>query len=161
MALAMLDKYAADPDFREILRSHGAAVIPPIAQADAGPETLAFLERKSKRSFTESLALAVLFASGDNGQATIRTIRNDGLERVAQLDQTGVPVLPVSAVVRRDPPGQRAAAGHAPTSGEMTWALIDGCFVVADVLSLAAIQPEGAVASEAIRGEVKAACARA
>ena len=25
----------------------------------------------------------------------------------------------------------------------MTWALIDGCFVVADVLSLAAIQPEG------------------
>ena len=43
MALAMLDKYASDPDFRQILRTHGAAIIPPIAQADAGPETLAYL----------------------------------------------------------------------------------------------------------------------
>ena len=90
MALAMLDKYASDPDFREILRTHGAAVIPPIAQADAGPEALAYLEAKTRRSFTESLALAALFASGDNGQATIRTIKNDGLERVAQLNQSGV-----------------------------------------------------------------------
>ena len=39
----------------------------------------------------------------------------------------------------------------------MTWALVDGCFVVTDVLSLAAIQPEGAIAAESIRGEVKAA----
>jgi hypothetical protein len=39
----------------------------------------------------------------------------------------------------------------------MTWALVDGCFVIADVLSLAAIQPEGAVAAEAVRTEVKAA----
>jgi hypothetical protein len=47
--------------------------------------------------------------------------------------------------------------GYAPTSGEMTWALVDGCFVVADVLSLAALQPEGAAAAEAIRSEVKGA----
>ena len=86
MALAILDKYATDPDFREILRTKGAAIIPPIAQADAGPETLAYLGAKTHRSFTESLALAALFASGDNGQATIRTIKNDGLERVAQLN---------------------------------------------------------------------------
>ena len=33
----------------------------------------------------------------------------------------------------------------------MTWALVDGCFVVADVLSLAALQPEGVVAAEAAR----------
>jgi hypothetical protein len=33
--------------------------------------------------------------------------------------------------------------------------LIDGCFVVADVLSLAALQPEGAAAAEAARAEVK------
>jgi hypothetical protein len=39
----------------------------------------------------------------------------------------------------------------------MTWAIVDGCFVIADVLSLAAIQPEGAVAAEAVRSEVKAA----
>ena len=39
----------------------------------------------------------------------------------------------------------------------MTWALIDGCFVVADALSLAALQPEGVAASEAIRSEVKGA----
>ena len=47
--------------------------------------------------------------------------------------------------------------GHAPTSGEMAWALVDGCFVVADALSLAAVQPEGVVAAEAARSEVKAA----
>src|SRR5437667_5032076 len=47
--------------------------------------------------------------------------------------------------------------GYAPTSGEMAWALIDGCFVVADVLCLAAVQPEGAVAAEAVRSEVKGA----
>ena len=64
MALAMLDKYATDPDFREILRTHGAAVIPPVAQADAGPKTLAYLESKARRSVTESLALAAIFASG-------------------------------------------------------------------------------------------------
>jgi hypothetical protein len=157
MALAMLDKYAADSDFREILRSRGAAVIPPIAQADAGPETLAYLRSKTRRSFTEALALAALFASGDNGQGVIRTIRNDGLERVAQLNQSELrfyqflplyDVIHLSNVVRR---------GYAPTSGELTWALVDGSFVVADVLSLAAVQPEGAVAAEAIRAEVKAA----
>ena len=64
MALAILDKYAADPDFREILRTHGAAVIPPIAQADAGPETLAYLGAKTHRSFTESLALAASICLG-------------------------------------------------------------------------------------------------
>src|SRR5207249_4324262 len=71
MALAMLDKYATDPDFRDILRTHGAAVIPPIALTDAGPEALAALRAKGRRSFTESLALSVLFLSGENGQATI------------------------------------------------------------------------------------------
>ena len=60
MALAMLDKYATDPDFREILRAHGPAVIPPIAQTDAGPEALALSEANRRRSFTESLALSVL-----------------------------------------------------------------------------------------------------
>ena len=51
--------------------------------------------------------------------------------------------------------------GHSPTSGELTWALVDGCFVVADVLSLAAVQPEGVAASEAARAEVKAASRQA
>ena len=157
MALAMLDKYAADPDFREVLRTHGAAVIPPIAQADAGPETLAFLEAKTRRSFTESLALAAVFAAGDNGQAMIRTIKNDGLARVAQLNQSEVrfyQFLPLYDVIHL---GNVLGRGHAPTSSEMTWALVDGCFVIADVLSLAAVQPEGALAAEAVRAEVKAA----
>jgi hypothetical protein len=157
MALVMLDKYASDPDFCQVLRTHGAAIIPPIAQADAGPETLAYLGAKARRSFTESLALAVLFASGDSGQAMIHTIKNDGLERVAQLNQTGVQFyqfLPLYDVIHL---GNVLRRGHAPTSGEMTWALVDGCFVVTDVLSLAAVQPEGAIAAESIRGEVKAA----
>jgi hypothetical protein len=157
MALAMLDKYATDSDFRAILKAHGAAVIPPIAQADAGPQTLAYLGAKSRRTFTESLALAALFASGDNGQATIRTIKNDGLERVAQLNQSAIQFyqfLPLYDVIHL---GNVVRRGYSPTSSEMTWALVDGCFVIADALSLAAVAPEGAVAAESVRSEVKAA----
>jgi hypothetical protein len=156
MALAMLDKYATDRDFREILRAGGPAVIPPIAHVDAGPEMLAYLGAKSRRSFTESLALAALFASGDNGQATIRTIKNDGLVRVAQLNQSEIQFyqfLPLYDVIHL---GNVMRRGYSPTSSEMTWALVDGCFVIADILSLAAVQPEGAIAAETIRTEVKA-----
>jgi hypothetical protein len=53
--------------------------------------------------------------------------------------------------------GHVLGRGFAPTGAETTWALIDGCFVITDVLSLAAIQPEGAVAAETVRAEVKAA----
>jgi hypothetical protein len=157
MALAMLAKYAADPDFREILRTYGPPVIPPIAQSDAGPETLAVLRSKSRRSFTESLALGISFLSGDSGQGTIRTIKADGLERVAALNSTDRAVLPVPAAVRPLHLGSVLSRGQAPTSGEMTWAVVDGCFVIADVLSLSALQPEGAVAAEVARSEVKAA----
>jgi hypothetical protein len=157
MALTVLDKYATDPDFREILRHHGGAVIPPIAQTDAGPETLRLLRDKSKRSFTESVALSVLVLSGDNGQSTIRTIKQDGLERVAALTSSDVAFyqfLPLYDLMHL---GNVLRKGYSPTTGEMTWALIDGCFVVADALSLAAVQPEGAVAAEAARAEVKVA----
>lgn len=155
MALAMLDKYATDPDFREVLRKYGAASIPPIAQADAGPQTIAFLQSRSQRSFREALALSALSMAGENGQATIRTIREDGLDRVAQLDDTTLryyQFLPLYDVIHL---GNVMRQGYAPTSGELTWALIDGCFVVADVLSLSALQPEGAAAAEVARSEVK------
>jgi hypothetical protein len=157
MALMILDKYASDPDFRDILRTHGAAVILPIAQADAGPETLAYLQAKTRRSFKESLALAALFAAGENGQAVIRTIQEDGLGRVAELNDGVIrfyQFLPLYDVIHL---GNVLRQGYAPTSGEMAWAVIDGCFVVADVLSLAAVQPEGALAAETIRSEVKGA----
>jgi hypothetical protein len=157
MALAMLDKYATDPDFRDILRAHGAAVIPPIAQTDAGPETLAYLRSKPKRSFTESLAKSVLFLSGENGQSTIRTIKSDGLDRVAALNSSDLKFyqfLPLYDLLHL---GNVLRRGYSPTSGEMAWALVDGCFVVADALSLAAIQPEGVVLAEATRAELKAA----
>ena len=122
-----------------------------------GPKRWPISEPRAQRSFTESLALAALFASGDNGQATIRTIKNDGLERVAQLNQTEIrfyQFLPLYDVIHL---GNVVSRGYSPTSGEMTWALVDGCFVVADVLSLAAVQPEGAIAAESVRTEVKAA----
>ncbi len=157
MALAMLDKYATDTEFREILRLHGAAVIPPIARSDSGPETLDRLRAKSKRSFTESIALSVLYLSGENGQATIRQIKNDGLERVASLNDTDVSFsqfLPLYDLLHL---GNVLRHGHSPTTGEMTWAMIDGCFVVVDTLSLVALQPEGAVASEVARAEIKSA----
>ena len=157
MALAILDKYATDPDFREILRLHGGAVIPPIAQADASPEALSLLQAKERRTFGETLAKMALLASSDNGQAVIRTIRKDGLERVAYLYASQIQFtqfLPLYDVLHL---GNVLRRGHSPTSGEMAWAVLDGCFVVADVLSLAAIQPEGAVAAEAVHSEVKSA----
>jgi hypothetical protein len=157
IALAMLDKYATDADFRAILRTHGAAIIPPIARSDTGPEALAALRAKSKRSFSETLALSVLSLSDESGQATIKTIKNDGLQRVAELSSTELEAyqfLPLYDLLHL---GNVVRRGYAPTSGEMTWALIDGCFVVADVLSLLAVQPEGAAAAEAARSQVKVA----
>src|SRR5262249_45072935 len=130
-------------------------VIPPIAQADAGPQTIAFLQAKTQRSFREALALSALSMAGENGQATIRTIRNDGLERVAQLGDSSLQFyqfLPLYDAIHL---GNVMRQGDAPTSRELTWALVDGCFVVADVLSLSALQPEAAAAAEAIRSEVK------
>lgn len=160
MALAILDKYAPDPDFRDVLRAHGAAAIPPIAQADAGPRTIALLQSRSQRSFREALALSALSLAGENGQATIRTIRRDGLDRIAQLDDSTLRLyqfLPLYDVIHL---GNVMRKGYTPTSGEMTWALVDGCFVVADVLSLSALQPEGAAVAEALRSEVKGAVRR-
>jgi hypothetical protein len=157
MALAMLEKYASDPDFQDILRAHAGAVIRPIAQADGGPETLAYLQSKTRRSFTEAIAATVLFSSGDNGPAVIRAIKNDGLERVAEQNQTGVrfyQFLPMYDLIHL---GNVMRRGYAPTASEMTWAMVDGSFVIADVLSLAAAQPEGVLAAESIRAEVKAA----
>ncbi len=157
MALAMLDKYAADADFRAILQANGAAIIPPIARADTGPEALALLKSKPRWTWTERLAHSVLDLSGDNGQATIRLIKKDGLGRVAELDSTDVgfsQFLPLYDLLHL---ANVARRGQSPTSGEMAWALIDGCFVVADVLSLATVQPEGVVASEAARAEVRTA----
>jgi len=156
MALTVLDKYATDPDFRDVLRSYGAAVVPPVAATDSGPESLAQLRAKPRRGLRESVALSVLFLSGENGQATIRTIKNDGLARVAALQDPDVAFyqfLPMYDLMHL---GNVVRGGYAPTAGEMTWAVIDGCFVVADALSLAAVQPEGVVAAEAARAEIKA-----
>jgi hypothetical protein len=161
MALAMLDKYATDADFRDILRTYGAAVIPPLAQTDAGPEALAYLQSRPKASFRESLARSVLFLSGENGQATIRTIKTEGLERVAALNSTELKYyqfLPLYDVLHL---GNVLTRGYAPTTGELTWALVDGCFVVVDALSLATVQPEGVAAAEAARSEVKVAAREA
>jgi hypothetical protein len=157
MALALLSKYATDPDFRDILRQYGPPIIPPIAQTDAGPETLAYLRSKPKKSFTESLAQGMLYISGDNGQATIRMIKNDGLDRVSSLassDVEFVQFLPLYDLLHL---GRVVTRRQTPTTGEMSWALVDGCFVVVDVLSLLALQPEGTVAAELAHSEVKAA----
>ncbi len=156
MAAAMLAKYASDSDFREILRRHGPAIIPPVARSDVAPETLLMLQQKARRSLSESLAQEVLTLSGESGQATIRLIREEGLGRVQALNDSEVKFyqfLPLYDLVHLT---GVVGQGHAPTRGEMAWALLDGCFVVADVLSLSALQPEGAAASEVIRAEVKA-----
>jgi hypothetical protein len=161
MALAILDKYAADADFREILRADGPAVIPPIARADSAPEALALLKSKPRWNWSERLAHSVLALSGDNGQATIALIKKDGLSRVAELDKSDVEFqqfLPLYDLLHL---ANVARRGHSPTTGEMAWAAIDAGFVVLDALSLAAVQPEGVVAAEAARTEVRSAVKRA
>ncbi|OJW21134.1 MAG: hypothetical protein BGO49_24275 [Planctomycetales bacterium 71-10] len=156
MALAMLEKYASDPDFRDVLRSYGPGVIPPIARADAGPENLAHLQAKGQTSWKEKLAKAALYLTGDDGQSVIRTIRADGLDRVASLSDADLrfyQFLPLYDMLHL---GDVLRRGYAPTTGEAAWALLDACFVVTDVLSLAALQPGAAAAVEAARTEMKA-----
>jgi hypothetical protein len=161
MALAILDKYAADADFREILRLNGPAVIPPIASADSAPEALALLKSKPRWTWSERLANSVLSLSGDNGQATIALIKKDGLERVAELEKSDVEFqqfLPLYDLLHL---ANVARRGHSPTTGEFAWAAIDAGFVILDALSLATVQPEGVVAAEAARTEVRSAVKRA
>lgn len=157
MALAMLAKYAPDPDFREILRRYGPRVIPPVAQSDPAPEALAALRDKAEKSWKERLAQGVLAASRESGQGTIQLIKTDGIDRVEALNSAGtsfVQFLPMYDVLHL---GRVLTRGYTPTSGEMAWAVLDGAFVVADVLSLSALQPQGAVAVEAARSELRAA----
>ena len=93
----------------------------------------------------------------ESGQATIATIKHDGLERITSLNDTNVEFYQFLPLYDLCHLGNVMRQGFAPTTGEMTWALVDGCFVVADALSLVAVQPEGVVAAEAARAEVKAA----
>ena len=112
MALAILDKYAPDPDFREMLRTHGAAVDP----ADRPGRRRAADDR-----LPPGQDAAVVHASrwpwrpcsppARTARRRSARSKNDGLERVAQLERPHDPVLPVPPAVRRDPPGQRDAPG--------------------------------------------------
>jgi hypothetical protein len=156
MALAILSKYAIDPDFREILRRYGPRVIPPVAQADAMPENAAVLWEKRSWTASQRTAAFLMYLSRDSGQTAIRTIRSEGIERIEALNSSSVEFyqfLPLYDVLHL---GKVVLQGYHPTRGEMAWALIDGCFVVADALSLATLQPEGIAATEAARSEAKA-----
>lgn len=157
MALAMLSKYSSDNDFRDVIRRYGAEAIPPIARADRGPDVLRFLRDKPDRSTTETLAYGIQYLENTGGQTVIRQIKADGLDRVRGLESSEVAYyqfLPLYDLVHL---GGVLTRGQAPTKGEMGWAVLDGCFVVVDVLSLLALQPEGVAASEVARSELKAA----
>lgn len=154
-AALVLEKYALDSQFREILRREGAAVIPPIARSDMSPELVARLRSKNERTVVDSLALGVMSLSGDSGQATIRMIYEDGLQRASQVydsELSAVEFLPLYDLTHL---ANVLAHGYAPTSGEWSWAMFDGAFVVADVLGLVALRPEAVAASEMTRGQVK------
>ncbi len=154
-AAVMLEKYASDTQFREILRRHGSAIILPIAQSDMSPELVAKLREKASRTTTESLALGVMSLSGDSGQATIQIIHDDGLARVAQIQNSNISAVEFLPLYDLTHLANVLSKGYRPTSGEWSWALMDGAFVVADVMSLFAVQPEGVVAAEMARGQVK------
>jgi hypothetical protein len=161
MALAILSKYAPDAAFRDILQKYGPRVIEPIAQSDPAPENLAALRAKQDKGFKEILLQGLLAVSRDSGQATIKLIQKDGIERVESLASTDMAFyqfLPLYDLIHL---GRVVGRGQTPTGGELTWALVDAGFVVADVLSLTALQPEGAAAVEAARAEVKAMAGQA
>ena len=154
-AAIVLEKYASDSQFREILRQHGSAIILPIAQTDVNPEVVAKLRQQTSRTTFESLAMNVMSLSGESGQATIKMIHDDGLERVASIQKTNLSAVEFLPLYDLTHLANIMRKGYAPTSGEWTWALVDGAFVAADVLSLATIQPEGVVASELTRSQIK------
>lgn len=154
-AAVVLEKYASDSEFREILRKYGPAIIRPIAQTDLSPEIVARLREQTTRSTFESLALGVMSLSGESGQATIQMINNDGLERVSTLQKSDLSAIEFLPLYDLTHLGNILRKGYTPTSGEWTWALVDGAFVAADLLSLAAIQPEGVAASELTRSHIK------
>jgi hypothetical protein len=156
-ALAMLAKYADHDGFREILRRYGPSVIPPVASSDASPEFLAELKAKEDRSTIEQVALAMTAMSGASGQATIELIREDGLDRAEDLssaDTAYYEFLPLYDLLHL---GNIVRKGYTPTRGEYAWAAIDASFIIADALSLTALQPQAAVAAEAARSELKSA----
>ncbi len=156
MALVILDKYAHDPDFRAILAVHGPGIVPAIARADMMPQAVAELAARRDRGLPDALALGAVFAAGESGQEVIRTIKRDGLARAVELGDKPVTwdqFLPLYDVAHL---AGVVARGSSPTRGESIWALIDGCFVVADALALVA-GPEGAVAGQALKGQTKAA----
>ncbi len=155
-ALAMLEKYGEGEEFKDILRSYGPAIITPIARSDAAPEALAYLRSKPSETFGEYMAHSLLAVSKENGQAVIHMIHKDGLDRVSELGDSKLEfqqLLPLYDLIHL---GKVLVRGQSPTSGEMAFGAIDAAFVVADVLSLATVQPEGAAASEVARAEVKA-----
>jgi hypothetical protein len=154
-AAVVLEKYASDAEFRDILRKYGSAVIQPIAQTDMSPEIVAKLRQQTSRTTFESLALGVMSLSGESGQATIRMIHDDGLDRVASLQKTDLSAVEFLPLYDLTHLGNMLRKGYAPTSGEWTWALVDGAFVTADVLSLLAVQPEGVAAAELTRSQIK------
>jgi hypothetical protein len=154
-ALAMLTKYDDHEGFREILRRDGPGVIPPIASADASPEFLAELKAKEGRSTLENVAYAMTKFSGESGQQAIELIRRDGLDRAESLGSTETAYyefLPLYDLLHL---GDVVRQGYSPTRGEYAWAVVDAGFIIADVLFLTTLQPQGAVASEIARSEVK------
>ena len=157
MGLAILAKYSHDRGFQEILRRYGPRVIPPIAQADPAPEALAGLSAKDDKSFKEWVSAGILAVASENGQSVILQIEQDGIERVEELRSGSVAFyefLPLYDILHL---GRVMTRGYTPTRGEMAWAVVDGCFIVADALSLTALQPAAALAAETARSEVKAA----
>ena len=92
-------------------------MIPPIAQADAGPQTIAFLQSQDAALVPRVAGPVGPLAAGENGQATIRTIQDDGLERVAELGDSALQfyqflplydVIHLGNVMRRAMPRPRA-----------------------------------------------------
>ncbi|WP_169976603.1 hypothetical protein [Tautonia rosea] len=156
-ALAMLTKYDDHEGFREILRRDGPGVIPPVASSDASPEFLADLKAKQERSTLENVAYAMTIFSGESGQQTIEMIRRDGLSRAESLGSTETSYyefLPLYDLLHL---GDVLRKGYSPTRGEYAWAVFDAGFIIADVLFLTTLQPQGVVASEIARSEVKSA----
>ncbi len=155
-AAALLSKYADNNAFLTILGRDGPAIIPPIARADFSPELLAELRAKPDRTPMESLAFALTAISGESGQKTIDLIRRDGLSRAMELNDSEIAYyefLPLYDIIHL---GHVVTRGNTPTSTEYAWALVDGAFIIADLISIATFQPEGVAASELARSEAKA-----
>lgn len=154
-AAVAAEKFASSDRFRRIVERDGPTAVLAVTAACSAEESREFLAAKSKRTWSEGLALTALRLAGDSGDKTIRTIDRDGVARVQALAATNVEFYQLLPLYDLSHLGGVLVQGYVPTRGEFAWAGVDAGLIAFDALSLMTLQPEGVAAAESVRATAK------